>query len=91
MRNIKELLQLMLDNKALFERGLCFWTLNLYSKYIITEEEMGLLINYIHNNKPKFKWYNLYMLFTIRKGYYWTYDCIIPRIDWLKKHIKLNN
>lgn len=90
MRNINELLKLMLKNKQLFNAGLCCWVVEMYRNKIITRDERILLLIYINNNKPKLKWYNPHRLFNNNyPAYYWILGCIKPRIKWLKKHIEL--
>ena len=49
-RSIKELLQLMLDNQDCFDRGLCYWIVNLYYKGKISYSELNLLSVYIIKN-----------------------------------------
>lgn len=90
MKNINELLKLMLKNKQLFGAGLCGWAVEMYHNKIITQDERILLLIYIDDNKPKLKWYNPHRLFNdTYPGYYWIYGCIKPRIKWLNKHIEL--
>lgn len=89
-RTIKELLQLMLDNKRLFTHGLCIWSNTLYNDNLITYEERSLLWDYIRDNKPKNSLLNPYMLFNTKFYYYWIDGCIRPRIKWLKHHILIN-
>jgi len=86
-RTIKELLQLMLDNKHLFERGLCYFKDSLYSDNLITFEEYFLLEDYIKNNKPKRTWYNFILK---DSNYWWKVGWRLPRIIWLKYHISIN-
>ena len=90
MRTIKELLQLMLDNKVLFKTGLCFWLVSLKANELITDKEYDLLNEYIENNKPKYSIFNIYMLINDSRFYYWKAECITPRIKWLKHHININ-
>jgi len=56
MRNVKELLELMLENKTLFSSGLCSWAHTLYYYNKITLNEYNLLDRYIASNRPK--WYS---------------------------------
>ena len=91
MRTIKELLQLMLDNKHLFQCGLCHWLTELFIYKLISRDERIFLLNYIKENKPEYKWYNPYMLLNHYKdSFYWIEGCITPRINWLKHHISIN-
>ena len=90
-RSIKELLAVMLDYQDYFRYGLCFWTNNLSEFGLITREESYRLRKYIDNNRPK--WYSSFSAFVTAiypSGYYWKEGDIKPRIEWIKKHIKLN-
>lgn len=90
MRNIKELLELMLKNEQGYFSGLCNWVSNLYLSKIINLEEKIRLINYINNNRPS-KWSSLSAFKSRNTRFYWEYKNIKPRIKWIKKHIKLNS
>lgn len=81
MRTIKELLQLMLDNKQLFTCGLCGWNASLKDT---TPDEFYLVKNYILDNKP----FTLHRFF-INDRFYWEKGNIKPRIKWLEKHIQI--
>ena len=88
MRNIKELLTVMLENERLFNHGLCTWVSNLQIYGYITSGEYGVLHKYVKNNVP--------FLVKLKLGYHmsgfwWKSDNIKPRIKWIKKHIKKNN
>lgn len=96
MRSIKELLEVMLDNKDLFRLGLCQWNSSLYARDIITLDEHILLNNYIRSNRPPF--YDNFTIFNhiIRRDdpayhYYWKGGEIEPRIEWIQKHIAKNS
>jgi hypothetical protein len=78
-RTIKELLQLMLDNKDLFETGLCRWDVELSHKNLINFNENVLLRDFIKNNKPSD--------YKENSPYYWEVFDIEPRIKWLEEHI----
>jgi hypothetical protein len=83
-RNIKELLQLMLDNQDLFKEGLCSWLGELYFiKNKISYKEYNLLYDYIYKNAPFPYKINIFSA----RAYYWKKGDIKPRIKWLKKHI----
>lgn len=89
MRTIKELLQLMLDNKELFDVGLCFWVDSLETVQLINEEEYDELHHYIRRNRPSM--FSSLDAFKHRNtAFYWERDDIKPRIKWLKKHIAKN-
>ena len=88
MRTIKELLQVMLDNRNQFETGLCRWTYSLCKENIITTNERLLLGAYIKCNKP-FIFSNVDVFFQrfYKTYFYWEGRNITPRIEWLKEHI----
>ena len=88
MRTIKELLELMLENQQCFERGLCYWVSEMYSKSIIKPFEYIRLMDYICSNKPTF-FENPRYYFSM--SYYWKKGNIKPRLKWIKKHIKINS
>lgn len=93
VRSIKELLEIMLENKHLFEKGLCAWASNLRFERIINIDEWSELRSYIGLNKPSGFLYNInyYKLINNNLGFYWIPGKIRPRISWIKKHIKLNS
>lgn len=91
MRDIKTLLQLVLDNinEERSIHGLCYQASILYGNRIITREEYLCLDDYITNNRPK--WYSSWESFKCKgHPFYWKPSNIKPRIKWLKKHIKKN-
>lgn len=73
-RSIGELLQVLLDNKEYFDRGLCFFIIDLFYIYIINLEEKNILKDFIFNHRPRNE-------FT---SYYWPYGEWPPRQRWLK-------
>ena len=85
-RTIKELLQLMLDNKRHLNSGLCKLNNDLYLKGYTTYFENEILRKYMQENKPK-TFHNV----VIADGYWWFPYRVFPRIKWIKKHIKLNS
>jgi hypothetical protein len=95
MRDIKTLLQLMLDNKQLFSTGLCGFTGTLRNNGIITTEELWYVDKYISSNVPTDSF--LYKLFSNKKvreslnmrGYWYPCGWFYPRKRWIKKHINL--
>lgn len=90
MRNIKQLLEIMLDNQQEFSSGLCGWISNLRFENIINHDEFLLLRKYINDNRPnKFSSISAYK--NRDSGFYWKRKDIKPRIKWIKKHIKLNS
>lgn len=85
MRTIKELLELMLHNKRLFFTGLCNWASNINMSY----DEYQLLKDYIKKNRPSmFSSFDAFI--NCKNKFYWEQGNITPRIEWIKKHIKLN-
>jgi len=86
-RNIKELLQVMLDNTRLFRDGLCNYVQLLQSGLLLDLHEVKMLLVYIEYNRPS-KWssFNAYRNCNIL--FYWDMGDIKPRIKWIKKHIK---
>jgi hypothetical protein len=89
-RNIKELLQLMMDNQGLFCAGLCVWTNILFYQSIISISECFILREYIKSNRPSmFSSFDAF-IHSI-EGYYWKQGDIKPRIKWIQKHIKKNS
>lgn len=78
MTTIKELLQLMLDNKNQFEYGLCRWAINLRQRSrLIDSNELDIIMEYINKNRP----------IDYELPHYWKTGEIAPRIEWLKEHI----
>lgn len=93
MRTIQELLETLLKNRNLFERGLCKWVNNLYIKNIVTVDEYRILNKFINHNQPA-KYISLvdFMYREMRwSNYYWKCSKISPRISWIKHHIKKLN
>lgn len=87
MRNLSELLQIMLDNKEAFWTGLCQWNAQLSHDGILTGEEERRIKKYIVENRPSM--FSSIAAFKSRQDmYYWPSCDIKPRIKWLKKHIK---
>lgn len=85
IRTIKELLEVMLNNKQIFTHGLCAWAFNLFFKDIISLEELYVLKSYIKSNRP----FNFNSL--VGEAYFWKSGKLEPRIKWLNKHIKKNS
>lgn len=81
MRNIKELLTVMLENENLFITGMCQWVWHLKIKDYITPSEYGLLRRCFINNQP---WVTNFKINYIRNEYWWKADNIKPRIRWIK-------
>lgn len=66
-------------------KGMCGRVENLYYIDIIGWDEKFRLLNYIHNNRPPECTVNYFQ----SGGYWWKYGVKKPRIEWIKKHIKL--
>ena len=87
MRTIKELLELLLNNRRFFQDGLCQWVRTVHSKDLITKEEADALFTYIKANRPN-KYSNVSAFLYRNSWYYWKVNEITYRIDWINKHIK---
>lgn len=88
MRTIKELLQVMLQHKDLFETGMCYWVGTLDIQGIITESEARALSKYIRCNRPYyFSWTNFINGYT-PEWHFFPPGKLKPRIYWIKRHIK---
>ena len=61
--------------------GLCLTTINLKYDGYISFLEWEDINNYIAYHRPKVVWMNT--------NYYWDPTVLPPRMEWLKKHIKL--
>jgi hypothetical protein len=80
MRTIKELLELMLQHKGLFETGLCWWRSVLWHHDIITLEESINLIRFLNGHlPPKNHPSDIYC---------WPRGDIAFRIEWINEQIK---
>jgi len=89
-RSIKELLELMLKYRQLYCRGLCHFANILHLQDIISFQEMVILRIYIKDNRPSM--FSSFEAFAFRiTNYYWKPENIVPRIKWIKKHIKKNS
>ena len=90
MINVKKLLEIMLENKKLFDSGLCGWADNLYCYDKISYIERITLRVYIQFNRPK--WYSSIDAYNHKdNSYFWKPENIEPRLKWINKHIKLNS
>lgn len=91
MRSKKELGKILLENKLLFDTGLCNWIYGIYMYNFITPEEKGFLLKMITDNKPKFKTINFIINIDKLKYdsayYYWEIGFIKPRIKWINKYL----
>ena len=86
-RSVKELLEVMLNNKKLFAGGLCSWVWFLYYYDVINLEEYMRLDVYIQENRPSiFSSKDAFKHMT--SLFYWKKGNIEPRIEWINKHIK---
>jgi hypothetical protein len=77
----------MLEHQDFYDTGLCAWVNSLHLCKIISTEEGFHLKNYIRNNRPSK--YSSFESFIHRDcNYYWGSGNHIPRIKWIKQHIK---
>lgn len=82
-KDIKTLLQLMLDNQGLFQSGLCSWASGLPLSF----NEWMDLKKYIRENRPSmFSSTDAFLHCT--DCYYWKVGDIEPRLKWINKHIQ---
>jgi len=89
MRTTKELLQLMINEIETGSRcnyGLCMVISHVPN---VTIEEVQHIRNYIKTNRPS-KYSSFSAYFSRNSTYYWRLNNPTPRIDWIKKHIKIN-
>ena len=86
IRDIKQLLEIMYNNKDYFYSGLCYWALKLYSSKFMSEEEYELLVEYIKGNRPSAT-SSMSTYINRNSVYYWGAYDINPRIKWLEEHI----
>jgi hypothetical protein len=82
MRKEKELLQLMLEHKNKFGKGLCQWILEMYSMSIFSTEEYQKMDRYICFYRPQ------RIIEHDIDVYSWDPGLIEPRIAWIKEQIK---
>jgi hypothetical protein len=78
----------MLDNKHLFDTGLCDWVRMLYKEKLISFLEEDSLLFFIKDNRPTKDWSLSRLFLTPNSYYFWNPGCIYPRIVWIKKHLK---
>lgn len=79
-RSIKELLELMLKTRSLFNTGLSKWVLWIWVDGLISNTEKGLLLEYIKDHKS-----NEIMADGV---YWWDRRNISPRIEWINTQIE---
>ena len=88
MRTTKELLEVMLEHKNLFENtGLCGLAGRLEFRDIINHQEWRRLRDYIKHNRPS-KYSSLECFKQRHSAFYWRMGNLAPRVEWIKKHIK---
>lgn len=85
-RQIKELLEVLLKNINKLQTGLCGICILLKKENIISTKEKKILLKYIKSNRPKINYLDLDFMWC--EFYYWRIGRKIPRLNWLKKHIK---
>ena len=86
MRNIKDLLQVMLSHQYLFTVGMCMWSIDLYNKDLISSQEDDLLRKYIRDNRPS-AFSSWSALTHVTDAFFWKKGDITPRVKWLEKQI----
>ena len=90
MRNIVELLEIMLKHKDLYKTGLCGWAEDLAYESIITYDEKERLRDFIQQNPPGlWSFDRIWYWAGDSDGFYWEYGEIAPRLRWIKRHINL--
>jgi hypothetical protein len=72
-----ELFEVLLENKQLFNNGLCVWCMEVRGKDLITDKEYNLLKEYLKENLPR----TIYL-------FSWEARLISPRVEWINKHIE---
>jgi hypothetical protein len=79
MRTIKELLEVLRENKQYFYGGLCCLTCELKNREIITDEEESFIDAYVKTNSPGGA-----------KGFIfrWKYNQWEPRLKWINEQIE---
>lgn len=91
MRTNKQLLKVLLDNKNLFDRGLCWWICCLRIEDLITIEEENHLKEIVCYNRPKYRLYHeIYNpnKLNSNNSYFWYRGYLKPRLEFLKKHLR---
>lgn len=86
-RSIKELLQLMLENKGLFVGGLCYFTRKLQMIGFITDLEYIKLNKWLELNLPERTYRFSQDMFFIPQ-YCFPHDEWQPRKEWLEQQIE---
>jgi hypothetical protein len=87
MRTEKEIFELMLDNKHLFEIGICTWSFRLNIHGLISNSEYLLLVKYMEKNRPS-KYSSISAFRSRGSSFYWAPHKIKPRIKWINQQIK---
>ena len=89
MRNIKEILEILLDNveRVRIEGGLCDVATELHYQSVITWVELCRIHVYIRDNRPS-ALSSKEALLSVKSPYYWAKYKVQPRAKWLKKNIK---
>jgi hypothetical protein len=89
MRNVKELLKVMLENQNLFKHGLCLWSKSICWEGLISINERNLLLDYIKKNKPSmFSSIDSFVQRITLEPYYWTVKDINQRVKWINEQIE---
>lgn len=89
IRPIDELLEIVLEEfpNSYKRNGLCCFVDNVQYTKKITSMEWDRLIDFIHNNRPRFG-QRFYSIRCMKSPYFWPPRNKKIRIRWLKYHIK---
>ena len=93
MRNIKELLEIVLEYIETTTdqyHGLCLASIRCQIESKISVYQKNVLLGYIKNNRPKI-FQKGFSFGNIGHAYYWEVGDKAPRIKWLKQHIEKNS
>ena len=91
MRNIKQLLSILLDNVdqinclSYSPWGLCELIIKLHTEWTITDEEKDVLVTYLYSNIPHEEDYDSFL--KKRYSYWFPKGEAAPRREWLTKEI----
>lgn len=86
-KSINKILHTLIDNKMMFQYGLCTWGYNLVRAGLLSWKEYDIFLVYVKLNRPHML--SSLAAFKSRKsGFFWKDSDIVPRIKWVEKHIK---
>jgi len=87
-RIVQKVLLTLLKQKQLFSSGLCGWVNELYSRRLISGEELDVTRVYIDSNRPN-KYSSLSAYVSYDSKYYWPEGKIERRLQWINKHLDI--